>query len=303
MFSGEASSSSSEDDSSCHLLALSHDELGVVVDGLADPLQPVVAVALSSTCKALLAPLRAALEVLKQRHEKAAALCRKGWAYIEQPAGCAYLRTTQSVVWINKKLSNDDMATLAMILRTNGLPSLASLHLGDNAFDDAGLRPLIDLMQLGSLPLLINLGLQRVQFGPLHTEALGAAFGAMPKLEWLDLQNTYPLGETSPRGGMNVLARPLRKLHKLKMLGLNWTHVDDEGVALLLADLRTGDFQALEFLQLSHNKITDVGCGKLADALKAGALPRVREVDLNGNPASDGATAAVQKALYNRRWG
>ena len=35
---------SASDSSSRHLLELSHDELGVIVDGLADPLQPVVAV-------------------------------------------------------------------------------------------------------------------------------------------------------------------------------------------------------------------------------------------------------------------
>ena len=57
--------------------ALSHDELGVIVDGLADPLQPVVAVALSSACLGLRTPLRAALEVLKERHARAVALCRK----------------------------------------------------------------------------------------------------------------------------------------------------------------------------------------------------------------------------------
>ena len=60
--------------SRCHLLALSHDELGVVVDGLCDPLQPVVAVALSSTCKGLRTPLLAALKMLKQRHSRALVL-------------------------------------------------------------------------------------------------------------------------------------------------------------------------------------------------------------------------------------
>jgi len=44
--SSVAASGSSNDDSRCLLLALSHDELGVIFDGLADPLQPVVAVAL-----------------------------------------------------------------------------------------------------------------------------------------------------------------------------------------------------------------------------------------------------------------
>ena len=76
--SRKASASGSSDDASrCLLLALSHDELGVIVDGLADPLQPVVAIALSSTCKGLRTPLQAALEVLKERHARAVALCRK----------------------------------------------------------------------------------------------------------------------------------------------------------------------------------------------------------------------------------
>ena len=43
-------SSSSDDASRCLLLAVSNDALGVIVDGLADPLQPVVAVALSGLC-------------------------------------------------------------------------------------------------------------------------------------------------------------------------------------------------------------------------------------------------------------
>ena len=61
--------------------ALSHDELGVIFDGLADPLQPDVAVAFSSTCRGLRTPLQAALEVLQERHARAVALCRKGSYY------------------------------------------------------------------------------------------------------------------------------------------------------------------------------------------------------------------------------
>ena len=60
-----------------HLLDLSHDELGAIVDGLANPLQPVVAVALSSTCKGLRTPLQAALKVLRQQHRSAKSLCFK----------------------------------------------------------------------------------------------------------------------------------------------------------------------------------------------------------------------------------
>ena len=75
--SSGAASSSSDDASRCLLLALSHDELGVIFDGLANPLQPVIAVAFSSTCLGLRTPLQAAIEVLMGRHARAVVLCRK----------------------------------------------------------------------------------------------------------------------------------------------------------------------------------------------------------------------------------
>jgi len=113
--------------------ALSHDELGVIVDGLADPLQPVVAVALSSTCKGLRTPLLAALEVLRERHEKAVALSRK------LDKSCAGVRGAERLHGVGPLVA-DDAATLGMILRTNGLPCLKDLNLGYNGFGDAGVQ-------------------------------------------------------------------------------------------------------------------------------------------------------------------
>ena len=57
--------------------ALSHDEVGVVFEALAEPLAPHVAVALASTCHGLQAPTAAALAELRRRHEAAKALCEK----------------------------------------------------------------------------------------------------------------------------------------------------------------------------------------------------------------------------------
>ena len=126
--------SASDDASRCLLLALSHDELGVIFDGLADPLEPVVAVALGGTCSGLRTPLRPALEVLQERHEKAKALChrtaqrRLGTSSrgVSVPEGgwIAWLRTTKALHWGDNDLTADDMATLGVILRTNGLPRL-----------------------------------------------------------------------------------------------------------------------------------------------------------------------------------
>ena len=57
--------------------ALSHDEVGVVFEALAEPLEPHVAVALASTCHGLRAPTAAALAELRRRHEAVKALCAK----------------------------------------------------------------------------------------------------------------------------------------------------------------------------------------------------------------------------------
>ena len=130
--------------------ALSHDELGVIVDGLADPLHPVVAVALSSTCLGLRTPLRAALEVLKERHARAMALCFKARVFFldfspsKCCVTCADVRVAKKLEWQHKDLTADDMATLGMILRTNRLPKLLRLRLDGNVFAVAGMRALCE---------------------------------------------------------------------------------------------------------------------------------------------------------------
>ena len=142
--------------------ALSHDELGVIFDGLADPLWPVLAVAFSSTCLGLRTPLRAALEVLRQRHEKAKALCDKGaindwfhrrvrlWSDLDARRRWALdnLRYTKTL-FLNADpqrliLNADDMATLSMIIATNGLPSLQKLHVNEISLDVAGMHVLCE---------------------------------------------------------------------------------------------------------------------------------------------------------------
>ena len=54
---------------------------------------------------------------------------------------------------------------------------------------------------------------------------------------------------------------------------------------------------SLENLFLNENQITDEGCAALASALRNGALPVLKTLDLGGNPASIEARTAVQSAL------
>ena len=113
------------------LLGLSHDELSVLFDGLADPLQPVVAVALSSTCLELQKPLQAALEVLKPQHESAVALCRKVLLR------CVGLREAKRLEWRNERLTPADMATLGMLLPKCSSLTCLDLHSNNIGYEGA----------------------------------------------------------------------------------------------------------------------------------------------------------------------
>ena len=275
--------------------ALSHDELGVIFDGLADPLEPAVAVALSSTCVGLRTPLQAALEVLKGHHGRAAALCRKVHR-TDAPCSCALLRDAEVLFWRFKRLTADDMATLAMILRTNRLTRLRELLLAGNGFGDAGMRALCDDLGSGAAPSLRTLGLRMVDdLGPAGAEALAAALGrgVMPKLEDLYLGGN-PIGCQ----GVAALAAPLRKLPVLTELRLGNCEIDDEGMASLVANLGKDDFKTLEVLSLyGNNEITQEWLGELVAAIDAGMLPKLRSFEATPDLQQE----AVLDALRRRR--
>ena len=272
----------------CHLLALSHDELGVIFDGLADPLEPELAVIFSSTCKGLRTPLLAALELLQEQRAGAVALCsRLGDCHFDKASGsflamtCLRLRDANEIVCEEvyhhlDARGADFTATLGMILRTNGLPELQSLQLNDNAFGDAGIRSLVEGLGPGSLPSLVSLDLDRNNLGPAGVEALAAAIrrGAMPNLAHLDLQNNG-LGFQ----GSALLSPVIRKL-PLERLVLTNCKIGCEGVNSLLGDLGKDDFKKLEVLYLRGNKITNKGCATISEAICRGLLPVLRKVEV-----------------------
>lgn len=271
--------------------ALSHDELGVIFDGLADPLQPVVAVALSSTCLGLRTPLLAALKVLQERHARATALCRK------MGIGVVLLRDANDLYWNNKGFTTDDMATLGMILRTNGLPRLQRVYLSRSSLSDADMQALCEGLGPGAAPSLFQLNLNGNKIGPAGAEAFAAALGrgAMPKLEELHLTGN-PIRDQ----GTAALAAPLRMMPALRILDLSLCDIGDEGVASLVANLGKDDFKVLDRLDLDRNEITDAGCATLArvrDAPDTNALPGLFTLYLFGNPASMAAQQATNDAL------
>ena len=60
-----------------------------------------------------------------------------------------------------------------------------------------------------------------------------------------------------------------------------------------MAEPTAGALKSLERLDTELNDITDAGCATLASALRGGALPALRRLDLRDNPASDEAKEAV----------
>ena len=290
----------------CRFLALSHDELGVIVDGLADPLQPGIAIALSSTCKGLRKPLQAALEVLKERYVRVLALCsRVHKAYA--PCTCALLRDVEELSWNIPDLNAVDMATLGMILSTNGLPELREIHLVHNHLGEAGMHALCEGLGPRSFPSLVSLSVSNCNIGPTGAEILAAALGrgAMPKLEKVYL-GANGIGDL----GVAALVPSLRKMPALRYVDLASCGIGDKGVASLVDNHGKEDFKKLSDLELEDNLITDVGCATLVAALKAGALPAIESlfdhdaVDLITqaiDQASEAACAALDAALEKRR--
>ena len=270
--------------------ALSHDELGVIVDGLADPLQPVVAVALSSTCLGLRTPLLAALDVLQQRHARAVALCRLF------STRCAVLLDAHALS-LEGRFPSGHLRTLRMILCTNGLPRLRVLHLNGSRFGDVGMHLLCDGLSHGEVRPLNTLVLGTCCLGLAGSEALAGALCsvAMPKLRGLHLHDN-PFGNP----GIAAMATPLRKLPSLQVLQLNGCGIGDEGVASLVANHGKDDFQELERLFLDDNQITDSGCAMLVRALKDCACPALFCLKLAGNPASEAAQRGVEDVLDGR---
>ena len=194
--------------------------------------------------------MRTPLEVLKVRHQRAVVLCHKvGYK------SCAELRDAERL-YGGGPLVAADVATLGMILRTNGLPRMKEVYLRSNGLGDAAMQALYEGLGRGAAPSLRFLSLAYNKFGPAGAEALAAALGrgAMPKIEILCLYHN-PIGNR----GVAALAAPLRKMPALNQLFLNNCKIGDEGVASLVDSLGKDDFKKCTRLDLDYNKITDAG--------------------------------------------
>ena len=105
-----------------------------------------------------------------------------------------------------------------------------------------------------------------------------------------------------------ALAPALRRRPALTSLAFVDNPFGDEGLAALVAPppagtppRPTGGLKKLELLDLRGTQITDAGCATLVAVLNSGALPALKDLELEDIPASDAAIAAVCAALARSR--
>ena len=298
--------------------ALSVDSLLNIFGQACNPLDPSVAVNLSSVVRVLREPTEARRQQLKTDHETAAALCLKlGLAQVHEADGktlsCKELRETGFAVWHRKDLSVADLTTLATLGLV--LPFLNDLHLtvpiatgieeDEDEGEDEGVQRLAEGLSAGALPALAGFILIGMNVGDAGATALAAALdrGAMPRLKNFRLFDTG-IGDA----GLMALAPALRRRPALEQLSLMGNPLGDEGLAALLAPPPagalpppTGVLAELKMLDLNFTQITDAGCAALAAVLDSGALPALERLTLENGPASDAGQAAVHEALKRSR--
>ena len=83
---------------------------------------------------------------------------------------CAVLAAAEQLPFAHRHLTADDMATLGMILRTNGLSKLRIINLRGNVVGDAGVQALCEGLCRGRASLR-SLVLDENGFGPAGAHA------------------------------------------------------------------------------------------------------------------------------------
>ena len=254
------------------LVKLSYDEAGIVGSGLADPLQPRLLVDLGRTCKGLRAGLQHALAELRLQHEEAKALLTHHNAGLHSSMKLREVQSLDGGSKNFKDLTPALLSTLAMLLRTNGLPRMESLGLAASiGIGAAGMQQLCLGLSRGALRSVSSLSLNGNDLGPAGAVALAAALrgGALSKLREL-----YLASNDIGNQGAAALAPPLRKLPALFYLVLSNNNIGDEGVTALFANLAEGDFGRLESLIFNGNHFhASQARATLRSACNVGGLP------------------------------
>ena len=309
------------------LRVLDHDVLGVILEGLRNPLDPRAAVSLGSVSRRLRALTQELRRQLRADHESVAELCLCTMEMSGSvPMRCKELReaktasfrfeiSTWSERWERweRRSACPALGTLAT-LGTLGLvlPALEELLLTEFPGLEAeqlehrpphdGVQQLAVGLGAGALPAVITLITSCMHVGDAGASALGAALGrgALPRLKSLTLQ-AAAIGDA----GLVALAPALWGLPALEELGLQHNPLSDEGLAALVAPpppagalpSPTCVLTKLKQLHLYNTQVTDAGCATLVSALHSGALPALEWLQLGRTPASAAAKAFVHEVM------
>ena len=183
-----------------------------------------------------------------------------------------------------------------MLVGCRSLPGLQRLCICGSEQNGEGMASLMTGLHRGGLPSLQSLSIIDAKIGPHGAAALAAALKrALASLEVL-LLDSNPLGDA----GLAALAPALHNLPLLKILSLSETSVTDQGVASLIslvAEPTARVLMSLEVLRLKDNQIGSAGCASLACALRGGALPALKELELEGNRAGVLFEVEIDEAL------
>ena len=277
------------------LSTLSGDEQSVVLDLLRNTLEPQLVIYFSSASKELRALLTpAAQQQLRADYEEATALCLKAGM-----RDCKELREATVIQWGRKGLSAADLSTLAKLGEV--LPALKTLDLAEpnGSADPDGVQRLAEGLVAGALPAVDTLCILSMRVGDAGASAIAAALdrGALPRLKILQLMNAA-IGDA----GLAALAPALRRRPGLEKLCLGANPFGDKGLAALVAPPPpatgtppppAGALKKLRELDLEDTQVNDAGCAALAAALDSGAMPALEKLELVHIRASDVAKAAV----------
>ena len=261
---------------SCMLLMLGRDEMGVVEHELCDPLQPLLAVNLGSTAKGLRVPMQAALAQLKQQHQEAEAFAALTGLSITQLRNASSLELGSGY---DRPLTLAHWRALGTLVGCGSLPMLEYLDIEGGDFGSEGVALLAAGLRRGDLTSLRQLRLVQSEIGDQAAAALASALTkrAVPALKELYLFNNQ-IGDV----GLLALAHTLRQL-PITALNMGDNQIGDQGLAALIAQPMTGVLEMLQVLDIGSTHITDAGCTTLASALRSGALPALKRVDLREN--------------------
>eukprot|EP00964_Phaeocystis_antarctica_P034407 scaffold19563_cov66-Phaeocystis_antarctica.AAC.2 len=247
-------------------------------------------------------PTQRLLQLLGVEHEAATVLCTK-----MRMRSCKALRESNMVGCQKQRLTVADLTTLGTLGAV--LPKLKHLCLRDpaDAAGPDGVQRLAEGLGTGALPALISLEVNwglgsSMHVGDAGASALAAALGrgALLRLNRLFLCRAA-IGDA----GLVALAPALRRRPALEELTLHHNPFGDEGIAALVAPPLpvgappppAGALTKLRTLDLRYTQITDAGCAALTAALDNDMLPALANLNLVGTPVSAAARAVVQVAL------